>query len=171
MNPTYISTVLVTNGRTIFEQLVNTNFFNQYGLITLFIFAVIPSFIPLQLEIAIIPLLSTGITPTAIIVVSTLGTFIGKYILYVAGKYGYKKITKNENQKAMETKHLIHKYRYLWFFVSQFVYILGDLIVVYAGVKHMKFESFALPLFIGNLGSSIMLVLVAQGIVMLPFLH
>lgn len=110
----------------------NLQFVNDYGLIGVMFVHMTPSFLFLMEGIDSAAVIG-GLNPFAIVVFAIIGGTIGDFLWYYAGMYSYRKLKKIENKKEVD---FIHRHRkYAWLYVA---FPGGELLMIYAGIKHIK---------------------------------
>lgn len=115
------------------------NVYVKIGFVSIFLYELIPSvFRILSTTGFFIGLLNEGINPFLLVLVSTIGRIFGFYILYMLGRLLYR-IFKNKDREMADADHLLHKHRLTIFFITPFLGVLGDIVVVVAGHERLGF--------------------------------
>lgn len=112
--------------------LANAQFLNDYGLLAVLFSHMLPSIL-FVMEGVDSTAVILGFNPIAIIIFAIIGGTIGDFLWYFAGKYAYRKLKKIQNKKEVD---FIHKHRKFAWLYSAFPG--GEVLMVYAGIKHIK---------------------------------
>ena len=155
---------------TIFDIIINfvskivqsSVIIQDYGLLGLFFIQLLPSFLLID-SAATVSAVILGFNPISIIIFAVLGGVIGDLLWYYFAYYSYRKIKKIENGKA-ET--LIHRYHRPIFLFTSFPG--GELILIYAGVKHIKLKQIIPFIIASHVIKTTIAILVGLGILALP---
>lgn len=95
-------------------------------------------------------LLSTGLNPYILGVITATGRLFGQIILYFVGRYLARFFFKNTKKEA-SASHFMHKYHYLVFLFPAWLGALGDFIMLTAGHQKINLWKIIPVLFVGNL--------------------
>ncbi len=95
-------------------------------------------------------LLSTGINPFILGLLTATARLGGQFIMYLVGRLLAKYVLKNKKSEA-SAMHFMHKYRFLVFLFPAWLGALGDIIMIIAGQQKINFIKIVPFLFIGNL--------------------
>lgn len=100
-----------------------------------------------------IRLLSSGINPFILGIITATARLGGQIILYMVGRFVAKFLFKNTRREA-SAMHFMHRYHFLVFLFPAWLGAFGDLIMLTAG--HQKINLFRIMpiLFIGNLADA-----------------
>ena len=146
------------------EILANTTF-QEYGIIGLFLNSLLAATaLPLPTEILTSALLIGGENIVLVAIVLIIGSTIGGILNYFLGFGGnklIKKIKKKSDLEKHEKKHnkLLDKFGWTAIFFAAWIPIIGDLILISAGVKKMKFVKFSIFMVSGKIIKTIVVVL------------
>jgi membrane protein YqaA with SNARE-associated domain len=94
-------------------------------------------------------LLSTGINPFILGLLTATARLGGQFIMYLVGRFLAKYVFKNS--KKASAMHFMHKYKFLVFLFPAWLGALGDIIMIIAGQQKISFIKIVPFLFIGNL--------------------
>lgn len=151
------------------NSIVQTQFFQHFGLLVLFLWPFFTvSIFPIPIEVPIATLIYGNFPVLTVLLVTWAAMFGGSLFLYglvMTGKFGIKRTTLFEE---IEESHLLHRHRWVMFSLFPIIFILGDSLMVWAAVEHMKPQSFAIPLAIGTFIRSVIAILIVLGILALP---
>ena len=148
------------------QEILSNNIFQDYGILGLFFNALLSATaIPLPTEILTSALLAGGENQILITIVLITGSSIGGLINYFIGFGGnklFQKFKKKENQKEIKDQKKGHKIldKFGWsaIFFSSWIPIIGDLILISAGVKKFEFKKFVLFMILGKVTKSVIVV-------------
>ena len=120
----------------LFELLIS------YGMLGLFIIALISSIIPIPTEPVIFGLLDVGKKPVFVL---ALGSIAGAYIGYLLGKYELRKLIPfHDKKKELMMQIQFRRYGALLLLVSPWIPIVGDLAPMVAGIENYESRKFLL---------------------------
>ncbi|MDC3194616.1 VTT domain-containing protein [bacterium] len=147
------------------QEVLTNNIFQEYGIIGLFLNSLLAATaIPLPTEILTSALLIGG--ENIVLVASTLiiGSTIGGILNYFIGFGGNKLIKKMKKKSDVEKQDknhnkLLDKFGWSAIFFAAWIPIVGDLILISAGVKKMKFIKFSIFMISGKIIKTIIVVL------------
>jgi len=148
------------------QDILSNNVFQDYGIIGLFLNSLLAATaIPLPTEILTSALLIGGENAFLVGFVLALGSIIGGVLNYFIGFGGSKlfnklKKKKNENNVEHEKKgnKLLDKFGWGAIFFAAWIPVIGDLILISAGAKKMKFRKFIAFMVTGKLVKTIAVV-------------
>ncbi len=148
------------------QEILSNNIFQDYGVLGLFLNALLSATaIPLPTEILTSALLVGGENQILIVIVLITGSSIGGLINYFIGFGGnklFQKLKKKENKKELKDQTKSHKIldKFGWsgIFFSSWIPVIGDLILISAGVKKFKFKKFLLFMILGKVTKSVIVV-------------
>jgi len=149
------------------DKIISHPMFESFGAFFVFIWSVIPSAKTVPVEIFILALLQTGVSPVLLVVVASLGAVTGDYVLYLIGR-GVIHAVRRKPRELARADHLLHKYRHPIFLATPFLGIIGDTIVFVAGIERIGFKRISIFLLIGQFGRFTIGMLVLLGIIQLP---
>ena len=147
------------------QEILTNNTFQEYGIIGLFLNSLLAATaIPLPTEILTSALLIGGENIVLVAIVLIIGSTIGGILNYFLGFGGnklIKKIKKKSDIEKHEKKHnkLLDKFGWTAIFFAAWIPIIGDLILISAGVKKMKFVKFSIFMVSGKIIKTIVVVL------------
>jgi len=147
------------------QEILTNNTFQEYGIIGLFLNSLLAATaIPLPTEILTSALLIGGENIVLVAIVLIIGSTIGGILNYFLGFGGnklIKKIKKKSDLQKHEKKHnkLLDKFGWTAIFFAAWIPIIGDLILISAGVKKMKFVKFSIFMVSGKIIKTIVVVL------------
>ena len=99
-------------------------------------------------------LLSSGINPFILGLITATGRLIGQMILYSIGRFVIARFLFKNKKKQASANHFMHKYRYVVFLFPAWLGAFGDFIMITAG--HQKINPLKMIpfLFAGNLADA-----------------
>lgn len=123
----------------LFELLIS------YGMLGLFIIALISSIIPIPTEPVIFGLLDVGKKPEFVLIILAIGSIAGAYIGYLLGKYELRKLIPfHDKKKELMMQIQFRRYGALLLLVSPWIPIVGDLAPMVAGIENYESRKFLL---------------------------
>ena len=147
------------------QEVLTNNVFQDYGIIGLFLNSLLSATaIPLPTEILTSALLIGGenifLVGSVLIIGSTIGGILN-YFIGFGGNELIKKMIKKSNIKKHEKKQnkLLDKFGWGAIFFAAWIPIIGDLILISAGVKKMKFSKFSIFMISGKIIKTIIVVI------------
>ena len=147
------------------QEVLTNNVFQEYGIIGLFLNSLLAATaIPLPTEILTSALLIGGENIFLVAIVLILGSTIGGILNYFIGFGGnklIKKMMKKSNIKKHEKKQnkLLDKFGWGAIFFAAWIPVIGDLILISAGVKKMKFLKFSIFMISGKIIKTVIVVI------------
>tara|TARA_B110001454_G_scaffold3195_1_gene2943 strand:+ start:485 stop:985 length:501 start_codon:yes stop_codon:yes gene_type:complete len=147
------------------QEILTNNIFQEYGIIGLFFNSLLAATaIPLPTEILTSALLIGGENIFLVAIVLIIGSVIGgilNYFIGFGGKELVKKMKKKSNIEKHEKKHnkLLDKFGWSAIFFAAWIPIIGDLILISAGIKKMKFIKFSIFMVSGKVIKTIIVVM------------
>ena len=147
------------------QEILTNNIFQEYGIIGLFLNSLLAATaIPLPTEILTSALLIGGENMVLVAITLIIGSTIGGILNYFIGFGGNKLIKKMKKKADVEKqgkKHnkLLDKFGWSAIFFAAWIPIIGDLILISAGVKKMKFIKFSIFMISGKMIKTIIVVL------------
>ena len=147
------------------QEVLTNNIFQEYGIIGLFLNSLLAATaIPLPTEILTSALLIGGENIVLVAITLIIGSTIGGILNYFIGFGGNKLIKKMKKKADVEKqgkKHnkLLDKFGWSAIFFAAWIPIIGDLILISAGVKKMKFIKFSIFMISGKIIKTIIVVL------------
>ncbi len=146
------------------QDILANNVFQDYGIIGLFLNSLLSATaIPLPTEILTSALLIGGENVFLISVVLILGSTIGGLLNYFIGFGGNKLVSKFKKKKIgveyeKKGSKLLDKFGWGAIFFASWIPVIGDLILISAGVKKMKFTKFIAFMVTGKMVKTIAVV-------------
>ena len=147
------------------QEILTNNIFQEYGIIGLFLNSLLSATaIPLPTEILTSALLiggeNIGLVAIALIIGSTIGGILNYFIGFGGNKL-IKKIRKKSDIEKQNKKHnkILDKFGWSAIFFAAWIPIIGDLILISAGIKKMKFVKFLIFMISGKIIKTIIVVL------------
>ncbi len=148
------------------NQIIINPLFATFGTFFVFVWTIIPSVKTIPVEILSFPLLQSGVSPIALVLVAWLGSVAGDYILYLAGR-GVFHVFKRTSKELARADHLLHKYRFI-FLVTPFLGIIGDTVVFVAGLERIGFRRLLPYVLIGQFVRFTLGMIALMGIIQIP---
>jgi membrane protein YqaA with SNARE-associated domain len=131
------------------QEILANNTFQDYGLIGLFFNSLLSATaIPLPTEILTSALLIGGENVFLVGIVLIVGSVIGGILNYFIGFGGikvfnkFKKTEKHDKDEHKKGHSLLDKFGWGAIFFAAWIPVIGDLILISAGVKKRKFSKF-----------------------------
>ena len=147
------------------QEILTNNIFQEYGIIGLFLNSLLAATaIPLPTEILTSALLIGGENIVLVAITLIIGSTIGGILNYFIGFGGnklIKKMRKKSDVEKQDKKHnkLLDKFGWSAIFFAAWIPIIGDLILISAGIKKMKFVKFLIFMISGKIIKTIIVVL------------
>jgi membrane protein YqaA with SNARE-associated domain len=147
------------------QEILSNNVFQEYGIIGLFLNSLLAATaIPLPTEILTSALLIGGENIFLVVIALIIGSVIGGILNYFIGLGGnklVKKLKKNTDKKEHDKKHnkLLDKFGWSAIFFAAWIPVIGDLILISAGVKKMKFTKFSIFIVSGKIIKTFIVVI------------
>ncbi|MDD2438899.1 MAG: DedA family protein [Methanosarcinaceae archaeon] len=130
-----------------------TSHLARYGYLNLFIFSFLAATIlPLGSEPLMVALLYQGFNPFAVVIVATIGNFLGSCTTYYLGLKGRAVLEKYlyASEKSLKKgEELFNKYG-IYALLFTWVPGIGDGITMMAGLMNLSFKVFSVLVFIGK---------------------
>jgi membrane protein YqaA with SNARE-associated domain len=146
------------------QEILSNNIFQEYGIIGLFINSLLSATaLPIPTEILTSALLMGGenvfLVAAALMIGSTVGGFFN-YTIGFGGNKLFNKFRKNEHKKIEHKKgHIVlDKFGWSAIFFASWIPVIGDLILISAGVKKMKFIKYSIFMISGKAFKTIIVV-------------
>ena len=147
------------------QNVLANNIFQDYGIIGLFLNSLLSATaIPLPTEILTSALLIGGENIFLVGFALALGSTIGGVLNYFIGFGGNKLFKKFKRNEKTDIKHekksnkLLDKFGWSAIFFASWIPVIGDLILISAGVKKMKFNRFIIFMVTGKAVKTIIVV-------------
>ena len=147
------------------QEILSNNVFQEYGIIGLFLNSLLAATaIPLPTEILTSALLIGGENIFLVVIALIIGSVIGGILNYFIGLGGnklVKKLKKNTDKKEHDKKHnkLLDKFGWSAIFFAAWIPVIGDLILISAGIKKMKFTKFLIFMISGKIIKTVIVVI------------
>jgi len=147
------------------QEILTNNIFQEYGIIGLFLNSLLSATaIPLPTEILTSALLIGGENIGLVIIALIIGSTIGGVLNYFIGFGGNKLIKKMKKKSDIQKQSKNHnkildKFGWSAIFFAAWIPIIGDLILISAGIKKMKFLKFSIFMISGKIIKTIIVVL------------
>ena len=155
------------------QEILANNIFQEYGIIGLFLNSLLSATaLPLPTEILTSALLIGGESIFLVAIVLVAGSIVGGVLNYSIGFGGselFKKIGRKSNVKKhvekpvekQEKKHnkLLNRFGWGAIFFAAWIPVVGDLMLISAGVKKMKFKKFLIVMISGKIVKTSIVVL------------
>ncbi len=125
-------------------------FIADYGYLNLFILTVLP----FGSEALVVALVYQGFNPFTVVMVATIGNFLGScttYYLGLKGRHVLEKYLSPSPEKLEKSERLFNKYG-VYTLLFTWVPGIGDVITMVAGLMHLPFRSFSVLVFLGKFG-------------------
>ena len=147
------------------QEILANNIFQEYGIIGLFLNSLLAATaLPLPTEILTSALLIGGENIFLVAIALITGSIIGGILNYFIGFGGsklFKKMEKKSDVEKHEKKHnkLLDKFGWGAIFFAAWIPVVGDLMLISAGVKKMKFKKFLIFMISGKIVKTSIVVL------------
>jgi membrane protein YqaA with SNARE-associated domain len=155
------------------QEILANNTFQEYGIIGLFLNSLLAATaLPLPTEILTSALLIGGENIFLVAIALITGSVIGGILNYSIGfggsklfkKIGRKSYTEKpvqEDIEKQEKKHhkLLNKFGWGAIFFAAWIPVVGDLMLITAGVKKMKFRKFLIVMISGKIVKTIIVLM------------
>jgi membrane protein YqaA with SNARE-associated domain len=151
------------------QEILANNIFQEYGVIGLFLNSLLAATaLPLPTEILTSALLIGGENIFLVAIALITGSIIGGLLNYFIGFGGselFKKIGRKSNVKKpvekQDKKHnkLLNRFGWGAIFFAAWIPVVGDLMLISAGIKKMKFKKFLIVMISGKIVKTSVVVL------------
>jgi membrane protein YqaA with SNARE-associated domain len=138
---------------TILEFL--SSFIINYGYLNLFVLSFLASTVlPLGSEPLVVALIYQGFNPVTIIMVATVGNYLGSCTTYYLGLKGRSVLEKylSPSPEKLEKSEKLFKRYGAYTLLFTWVPGIGDAITMVAGLMQLSFRSFSILVFLGKFG-------------------
>lgn len=146
------------------QEILANNTFQEYGIIGLFINSLLSATaLPLPTEILTSALLMGGenifLVATALMIGSTIGG-IFNYTIGLGGNRIFNKFKKKKHEEANHKKghKILDKFGWSAIFFAAWIPVIGDLVLISAGARKMKFSKFTIFMISGKAVKTIIVV-------------
>ncbi|WP_048174533.1 YqaA family protein [Methanosarcina siciliae] len=137
-----------------------TAFIIDYGYLHLFVLSFLASTVlPLGSEALVIALVYQGFSPFAVVMVATIGNFLGScttYYLGLKGRNVLERYLSPSPEKLEKSERLFNKYG-VYTLLFTWVPGIGDAITMVAGLMQLSFRPFSILVFLGKFGRYLVL--------------
>ena len=146
------------------QDILSNNYFQEYGVIGLFLNSLLSATaIPIPTEILASALLIGGENIILVALALVIGSVIGGILNYFIGFGGnklIKKMKKKSDAEKQDKNHnkLLDKFGWSAIFFAAWIPVIGDLILISAGIKKMKFVKFSIFMVSGKIVKTIIVV-------------
>ncbi|MEO2220912.1 MAG: VTT domain-containing protein [Nitrosopumilus sp.] len=147
------------------QEILANNTFQEYGIIGLFINSLLSATaLPLPTEILTSALLMGGesifLVAAALMIGSTIGGFFN-YGIGFGGNRLFSRFKKNKHKKPQHKKghKILDKFGWSAIFFASWIPVIGDLVLISAGAKKMKFIKYSIFMISGKALKTIVVVL------------
>jgi len=155
------------------QEILANNIFQEYGIIGLFLNSLLSATaLPLPTEILTSALLIGGESIFLVAIALVAGSIIGGVLNYSIGFGGselFKKIGRKSNVEKPVEKHvekpdkkhnkLLNRFGWGAIFFAAWIPVVGDLMLISAGIKKMKFKKFLIVMISGKIVKTSIVVL------------
>jgi len=132
-----------------------TAFIADYGYLNLFILSFLASTVlPFGSEALVVALVYQEFNPFAVVMVATIGNFLGScttYYLGLKGRHVLERYLSPSPEKLEKSERLFNKYG-VYTLLFTWVPGIGDVITMVAGLMQLPFKSFSVLVFLGKFG-------------------
>ena len=151
------------------QEILANNIFQEYGVIGLFLNSLLAATaLPLPTEILTSALLIGGENIFLVAIALITGSIIGGLLNYFIGFGGselFRKIGRKSNVEKPVEKHdkkhnkLLNRFGWGAIFFAAWIPVVGDLMLISAGIKKMKFKKFLIVMISGKIVKTSVVVL------------
>ncbi len=131
------------------------DFITDYAYLNLFVLSFLASTVlPLGAEALVVALVYQGFNPFFVVMVATVGNFLGScttYYIGLKGRDALEKYFSPSEEKLARSERLFKKYG-VYTLLFTWVPGIGDVITMAAGLMHLSFVVFSVLVFAGKLG-------------------
>lgn len=131
------------------------DFITEYAYLNLFVLSFLASTVlPLGAEALVVALVYQGFNPFFVVMVATIGNFLGScttYYIGLKGRDALEKYFSPSEEKLARSERLFKKYG-VYTLLFTWVPGIGDVITMAAGLMHLSFVVFSVLVFAGKLG-------------------
>lgn len=154
----------------VFEALLHSQFFSDFGLAGLFLNGLLSSITPFPTEITVSALIFSGQSKEAIFAVLTVASVAGGFLGYYIGYGGNKFLNRFKKVGSDGHGHRIFaRYGWLAVFLSAWIPVVGDIIPLVAGAKKYDLRKFAAAIAAGKVVK--VAAIVYLGGVLIPYIY
>lgn len=143
------------------------------GYVGLFIISYLSAtVVPLSAEVAVVGMVALGYNKPAIVLVATVGSFLGALTNYAVGKKGssfvFSRYYKIDEEALARAEAQFNQWGGMALFFSWLPFV-GDLLTVVAGILHTNMRIFVFWVLLGRLTREIVAVALASQVMNLPW--
>jgi membrane protein YqaA with SNARE-associated domain len=132
-----------------------SSFLVNYGYLNLFVLSFLASTVlPFGSEALVVALIYQGFNPFTVVLVATVGNYLGScttYYLGLKGRSVLEKYLSPSPEKLEKSEKLFKKYG-IYTLLFTWVPGIGDAITMVAGLLQLPFRSFSILVFLGKFG-------------------
>ena len=132
-----------------------SSFIDNYGYLNLFILSFLASTVlPLGSEALVVALIYQGFSPFTVIMVATVGNYLGSCTTYYFGLKGRPVLEKylSPSPEKLEKSEKLFKRYGIYTLLFTWIPGVGDAITMVAGLTQLPFRSFSILVFLGKFG-------------------
>ena len=132
-----------------------SSFIDNYGYLNLFILSFLASTVlPLGSEALVVALIYQGFSPFTVIMVATVGNYLGSCTTYYLGLKGRPVLEKylSPSPEKLEKSEKLFKRYGIYTLLFTWVPGVGDAITMVAGLTQLPFRLFSILVFLGKFG-------------------
>jgi membrane protein YqaA with SNARE-associated domain len=132
-----------------------SSFIDNYGYLNLFVLSFLASTVlPIGSEALVITLIYKGFSPLNVIMVATVGNYLGSCTTYFLGLKGRPVLEKYLSPSPEQLKKSEGLFKRYGIYTLLFTWVpgVGDAITMFAGLMHLPFRSFSILVFLGKFG-------------------
>ena len=132
-----------------------SSFIDNYGYLNLFVLSFLASTIlPLGSEALVVALIYQGFSPFTVIMVATVGNYLGSCTTYYLGLKGRPVLEKylSPSPEKLEKSEKLFKRYGIYTLLFTWIPGVGDAITMVAGLTQLPFRSFSILVFLGKFG-------------------
>ena len=144
---------------------IHSNPIQQYGILGVIIVGLVPSFVLfVPDESVLIPVYQSNPTVAqfhTMLLAYGLSVFVSNTLMFYTAHH-LTNLIRQEKKKAQEARHMLYKYRIPVFLIApSFIFGIGDLIIIIAGIKHFNYMGIFPYLFVGSFIRALWGILIA----------
>jgi membrane protein YqaA with SNARE-associated domain len=134
---------------------------SNYGYLNLFVLSFLASTVlPVGSETLVVALIYKGFSPFAVVMVATVGNYLGSCTVYYLGLKGRPMIEKylSPSPEMLEKSERLFKRYGISTLLFTWVPGIGDVIAMVAGLMHLPFKFFSILVLLGKFGRYLAIV-------------
>ena len=146
------------------NQILSDSLFTRYGLLGLFANGILAPILPIPPELTRFALVLSGESKALVVLVLSAAWILGGILWYYVSFTGNRVILKrlrgdSQQNKSLKKGHrLLDRYGWVIILVSPWIPILGDIIVIIAGVKRYSPKKYIISMSIGKIIRAVAIV-------------